>query len=184
MQIHQLSVSYVDRQDRLMLRVNTQTAQEFRFWLTRRLALRLLPAIGQSLGRLETRSAAVLAPDLQTRQILTDLQRESFLEKADFKTPFADQPAELPLGEEPMLVTDVQLSLPQGGGMHMLLQDKGASSASGQKECQLHLQASLVHGLSHLMRQAIDKAQWETAALTEPPSEPVAPEAAPSGYRH
>lgn len=184
MQIHQLSVSYVDRQDRLLLRVNTQTAREFRFWLTRRLSLRLLPAIGQSLGRLETQSATVLAPDPQTRQILTDLQRASVLEKADFKTPFADQPSELPLGEEPMLVTDVQLSLQGGGGMQVTLQDKGTKPESGQKECQLHLQASLVHGLTHLMRQAIDKAQWESLSLPEPPTEPVAPEAAPSGYRH
>ena len=56
MNIHQLNVSHNDRQDRLLLRVNTQTAEEFRFWLTRRLTLRLLPALQQALGRMESTS--------------------------------------------------------------------------------------------------------------------------------
>ncbi len=184
MQIHQLSVSYVDRQDRLLLRVNTQTAQEFRFWLTRRMALRLLPAIGQSLGRLEAQTPGVLAPDKGSRQILTDLKREAFLEKADFQTPFAEQAAELPLGKEPMLVTDVQLTLQAAGGMLMVLQDKGGTSDPGTKQCQLQLQASLVHGLTHLMRQAIDTAQWGTGPEAPAQAEPAALESAPSGYRH
>ena len=45
MHIHQLNVSHVERQDRLLLRLNTQTAEEFRFWLTRRMTLRLTQAL-------------------------------------------------------------------------------------------------------------------------------------------
>ena len=184
MQIHQLSVSYVDRQDRLMLRVNTASAQEFRFWLTRRMALRLLPAIEQSLGRLEAQTPGVLASDSGSRQVLTDLKREAFLEKADFHTPFAQQPAELPLGEAPMLVTDVQLTVQATGGMLLVLQDKGGTPEEGSTQCQLQLQAPLVHGLSHLMRQAMDTAQWETGTAASSPAEASPLETAPSGYRH
>jgi hypothetical protein len=58
MNIHQLSVNHDERQDRLLLRLNTQDQQEFRFWLTRRMTLRLMPAIEQSAVRLKRRNPA------------------------------------------------------------------------------------------------------------------------------
>ncbi len=87
MQIHQLSVSHEEVQDRLLVRLNTQEAHEYRFWLTRRLALRLLPALDQSLIRLEAAQPGVAAADLSTQQILTDIKRDAFLQSADFATP-------------------------------------------------------------------------------------------------
>ena len=107
MNIHQLNVSHNDRQDRLLLRVNTQTAEEFRFWLTRRLTLRLLPALQQALGRMESNQPQMVAPDPASRQILTDLKRDAFLQQADFKTPYTEQPQQLPLGDEPTCSTFV-----------------------------------------------------------------------------
>ena len=181
MNIHQLNVSHNDRQDRLLLRVNTQTAEEFRFWLTRRLTLRLLPALQQALGRMESNQPQMVAPDPASRQILTDLKRDAFLQQADFKTPYTEQPQQLPLGDEPMLVTDVQLSF-QSSGVQVTLQDKGAAPGLVQV-CQLHLQTSLLHGLVHLVRQAMDKAQWLSAAETPAPM-PEQPGTPVSGYRH
>jgi hypothetical protein len=67
MNIHQLSVSYDERQDRLLLRLNTQDRQEFRFWLTRRMALRLFPAIEQSVQRMEASQPGVAAPDTSSQ---------------------------------------------------------------------------------------------------------------------
>ena len=181
MHIHQLNVSHHERQDRLLLRFNTQTAEEFRFWLTRRMALRLVPAPEQTIGRLESTQARVMAPDPASLQILTELKRDAFMQKADFKTPYVEQAQKLPLGDEPMLVTDVQLQL-QGAGVLVTLQDKGASPGPAQV-CQLNLQASLVHGLVHLLRQAMDKAQWThpaqvPARVSDQTTAPV------SGYRH
>ena len=43
MNIHQMSVQYDERQDRLAVRVSNQQNQEFRLWLTRAMTLRLLP---------------------------------------------------------------------------------------------------------------------------------------------
>ena len=181
MNIHQLNVSHNDRQDRLLLRLNTQTAEEFRFWLTRRMALRLVPALEQTIGRLESTQARVMAPDPASQQILTELKRDAFMQQADFKTPYVEQAQKLPLGDEPMLVTDVQLQL-QGSAVQVTLQDKGAAPGLVQV-CQLHLQTSLLHGLVHLMRQAMDKAQWLSAAETPAPM-PEQPGTPVSGYRH
>lgn len=181
MNIHQLNVSHNDRQDRLLLRLNTQTAEEFRFWLTRRMALRLVPALEQTIGRLESTQARVMAPDPASQQILTELKRDAFMQQADFKTPYVEQAQKLPLGDEPMLVTDVQLQL-QGSAVQVTLQDKGAAPGLVQV-CQLHLQTSLLHGLIHLVRQAMDKAQWLSAAETPAPM-PEQPGTPVSGYRH
>lgn len=79
MNIHQLSVHHDERQDRLLLRLNTQDQQEFRFWLTRRMTLRLMPAIQQSAVRLEAAQPGVAATDAPTQHLLTELKRDAFL---------------------------------------------------------------------------------------------------------
>ena len=145
------------------------------------MALRLVPALEQTIGRLESTQARVMAPDPASQQILTELKRDAFMQQADFKTPYVEQAQKLPLGDEPMLVTDVQLQL-QGSAVQVTLQDKGAAPGLVQV-CQLHLQTSLLHGLVHLVRQAMDKAQWLSAAETPAPM-PEQPGTPVSGYRH
>lgn len=161
MQIHQLSVSHDEIQDRLLVRLNTQNSHEFRFWFTRRMALRLLPAMNQSLSRLEAAQPGVAASDEQAQQILTDIKREDFLKSADFATPYAAVPQQLPLGPEPLLVTDVQLSVPSHGSLEVIFQQKAAGAI---QSCHLHLQAPLVHGWIHLLRQTMAKAEWNSSA--------------------
>lgn len=162
MHIHQLSVSHDDRQDRLLLRLNTQDSQEFRFWLTRRMVARLLPAMGHSLVKLEATQPGVAAADANSQRILTEIKREAFLQNADFTTPYTSQPGSCPLGEEPLLVTDAQLSLQPNGSLQVVFQEKNGDSA---QSCHLNLQAALVHGLIHLVHQTIAKADW---GLTDP----------------
>ena len=124
MNIHQMSVQYDERQDRLSLRVSNQDNQEFRLWLTRAMTLRLLPHLQASVVRLEARDPQVMATDTTAQQMLADLKREKFLAKADFSTPFVSENRKLPLGETPMLVTDVQLNLHNSGGFVLLFRDK------------------------------------------------------------
>lgn len=184
MRIHQINVSHNDRHDRLLLRVNTKSDEEFRFWLTRRLTLRLLPAMQEAVARLESRFPEMVAHDPASRQILTDLRRDAYLQDADFQTPYADQDQGLPLGESPILVTDVEFQF-QGPTVRLILQDKGTAPAQSQS-CQLNLPASLLHGMIHLIQQAATKAEWQTASPNlqdaGDPALPATPAA--GGYRH
>jgi len=59
-----------------------------------------------------------------------------------------------------MLVTDVQLNLHNSGSLNLLFQDKSGENASGAS-CEFNLQAALLHGLLHLIEQALKKAQWQ-----------------------
>lgn len=158
MNIHQLSVHHDERQDRLLLRLNTQDQQEFRFWLTRRMTLRLMPAIQQSAMRLEAAQPGVAATDVPAQQLLSELKRDAFLQQADFATPFEDRATQWPLGPTPLLITDVHLSIKPGGALDIAFEDK--SDPAQVRSCQLHLQVSLVHGMVHLIRQASEKAEW------------------------
>lgn len=164
MHIHQLSVSHDDRQDRLLLRLNTQNAQEYRFWLTRRMALRLLPAMDQSLVRLEAAQPGVAAADPSAQQMLTEIKRDAFLQTADFATPYVAQAQQLPLGPEPLLVTDAQLSLQPNGSLQVVFQQKNGDAV---QSCHLNLQSPLVHGFIHLVRQTMAKADWGLAETTK-----------------
>ena len=181
MNIHQLSVHHDDRQDRLLLRLKTQDLQEWRFWLTRRMTLRLVPVIEKSAVRLELAQPGVAVPDVPSQQMLSELKRDAFLQKADFATPFESQTSSLPLGQDPLLVTDAQLNVKPNGALDMTLEDK--SDPNQIKSCHLELQVNLVHGLVHLIQQAAEKAQWGSALAVPNPAEPT-PTSAPETTRY
>ncbi len=183
MNIHQLSVSYDERQDRLQLKLNTQDEQEFRFWLTRRMAIRLLPAMEQSIVRLEAAQPGMTATDASTQHMLAEIKRDAFLQTADFATPYSAAPQQLPLGDEPLLITDAQLSLLPHGALQIIFHKK---TAEVTQSCQLNLQAPLVHGMIHLVHQCMANADW---ALVPPTAEQVPKEATetpltPPVYKH
>lgn len=175
MNIHQLSVHHEERQDRLLLRLNTQDQQEFRFWLTRRMTLRLMPAIQQSAVRLEAAQPGVAATDAPSQHLLTELKRDAFLKKADFATPFDNHATQWPLGAEPLLITDAHLTIQPNGALEISFEDK--SDPAQARACQLHLQISLVHGMVHLIQQACEKAEWGTVGSASKMTDksPVAP---------
>ncbi len=184
MNIHQLSVSIDERQDRLLLKLNTQAGQEFRFWLTRRMVIRLLPAMDQSVVKLEVAQPGMVASDPPAQHMLTEFKRNAFLQTADFSTPYAQTPQALPMGEEPMLVTDVQLSLQPNGHLQMVFQKKNEGAP---QSCQLNLNPPLVHGMIHLIRQAIEKVEWgilspQPVAATDKAAVSAEPASVP--YKH
>lgn len=158
MNIHQLSVHHDERQDRLLLRLNTQDQQEFRFWLTRRMTLRLMPVIEKSAVRLEAAQPGVAATDAPSQHLLTELKRDAFLKKADFATPFDNRATQWPLGADPLLITDAHLCIKPDGALEISFEDK--SDPQNARSCQLNLQVSLVHGMVHLIQQAIETAEW------------------------
>lgn len=171
-----------ERQDRLLLRLNTQDQQEFRFWLTRRMTFLMLPAIEQSAVRLEAAQPGVAATDVHSQQLLTELKRDAFLKEADFATPFESRARHWPLGPEPMLITDIHLTVKPKGALEISFEDK--SDPGHIRSCQLHLQVSLVHGMLHLIQQAKEKAQWGKQPALELSSDGDGMAADPARYTH
>ena len=161
MNIHQVNVSYAGEQDRLLLRINSQGGEEFRIWLTRRLTLQLLPVLDKSSqnqlqSQLPPPDPSAPLPE-QRQQILKNFQKEAAGYQGDFQTPYKDQPAVLPLGEEPLLVTELNLTPQPDGKLHMALLER---LAQRQRDMQLVMDASLTQGLLRLLHQALKSSDW------------------------
>ncbi len=180
MNIHQLSLHHDVLQDRLLLRINTTANEELRAWLTRRLALGLQP-------HLERLGLDILAPPStlqtpahseQTRHMMAEFKQQENLDKADFSTPYSEA-GTLPLGPEPLLITDVQMSLQHDGTIVLAFQEK--LGLPPHRGFQARVQADLIVGLQHLMRDALHQANWlASSAPRQSDSQPGVPPT--SGY--
>lgn len=188
MNIHQLSVNYVNEQDRILVRINTTAGEELRLWLTRRLALGLMPVLSKVVAEqtvsqetAKTPGIAPAAADPETKKMLAEFKKEETLQKADFKTPYRSQAAALPLGAEPLLVTEVNVTPLPSGQLQMSFQEKlpGAPQPRG---FQMALESQLTHGLLHLLEKALVVSQWRETGIPEAPADvPAAPDEPPPG---
>ena len=165
MNIHQLSVLFDERQDRLLMRVNTQDAQEVRLWLTRRIALKLIAPLELTIAKIESRNPSVSLADAQAQSMMLELKHDDFLQKADLKTPFSTKNTSLPMGPEPLIVTEITLNVQGEKGAQMVFQDVGDSS-SAARSCTLQMLPPLVHGLLHLLQKAVNNANWRETGTT------------------
>jgi hypothetical protein len=166
MNIHQLSVNYLQEQDRILLRINTTDGAELRLWFTRRLTLGLTPLLTRIVTDMVAKQEALASPhilaaaaDAQTKAMLAEFKKEESLQKSDFTTPFKDLPAQLPLGPEPLLVTEVNMT-PLSGGQLQLAFSEQLPDALRPRNFQITLEANLIHGFVHLLDKALATSQW------------------------
>ena len=174
MKIHQLSVTYVAEQDRILMRVNTAAAEEMRLWLTRRLMLGLWPLLSKLLTKhllkLEAAGSSLDTADEGLKKMLAEFRKEEFLRDADFDTPYQENQAALPLGEEPLLVTDVDASPLPNGRLRLSFNERPPETDK-PRSFQMEMEPKLMQGLMHLLEQALARSQWR-----EPFGPPVAVE--------
>lgn len=175
MAIHQLSVTYQPEQDRLLLRVRSRQAELFELWLTRRMMVRLWQPLQNTAGAaslgMASRDSTVL-PEAQ------DMMRQALREKAkagaDFQSPFDEDGADRPLGDEPLLVAAVDIHRKAEGHVDLVLRDAHARHLS------LSLTPDLLNNLMTLMEHALQQSEWglgmqPTGALAQAADAPAAP---------
>lgn len=141
MKLHQLNVGLDTRQDRLLLRISTSTAEEFRFWLTRRLIQRCWPAWVSVMQQAEGFAAS---------NIPLEFRHAAALQQADFATPYAGATA----ATEPVLLAKFALRATKPGHYELTL-----APSSGQK-LSVQLAATHLHGLVQLLQAAVRNADW------------------------
>jgi hypothetical protein len=166
MKIHQLSVTYLAEQDRILMRVNTAAAEEMRLWLTRRLMLGLWPLLSKLLTRhllrLEAAGTFLETADDDLKQMLADFRKEEFLKQADFETPYQENQPQLPLDEEPLLITDVDASPLSNGQLRLSFNER--PPGEGQpRSFHMEMNPRLMQVLLHLLEQALGRSQWREA---------------------
>jgi hypothetical protein len=178
MQIHQMSATYQPEQDRILLRINTREGDEMRIWLTRRLMVGLWPLLTRLLTdhllKLEAAGSTIAGADDSLKKMLTDFRKEEFLSKADFETPYQDAPARLPLGEDPLLVTDVDATPLAGGPLRLSFNERPPGGEAKPRAFTLEMQPKLMQGLMHLLEQALVQSGWREAFAGAAPIEELA----------
>ena len=161
MNIHQVCVSYSQEHDRLLVRINTRSDEEVRLWFTRRLTLSLLPLLEKASAEQITRQASPLNPaaplDEQRRRLLENFQQEAASYNGDYQTPYREKLTALPLGPEPLLVTEVKITPLAEGELELNIIEK-----LDEKTRHLHvkLDAQMTRGLVFLMNQALNTSLW------------------------
>ena len=202
MNIHQLSVTYMPEQDRILARINTTAGEEMRLWLTRRLMLGLWPLLSKvmtgHLLRLEPAGSSLDTASDELKTMLANFRKQEFLQSADFETPYKAEQAVLPLGEEPLLVTDVDAAPLPNGRLRLSFNENSASGTEQDspeikapapepadkagkvppRRFQIEMEPRLMQGLLHLLEQALVQSRWrdpfEPAPSAEDPTHPDA----------
>ncbi len=177
MNIHQLSVNYVQEQDRILVRINTTAQEELRLWFTRRLTLGLKPMLHKIVAEWVAKQETVKSPltmsaataDAQTQAMLADFKREESLQKSDFQTPYK-APNALPLGAEPLLVTEISVTPLPSGQLQMAFNEKlpldNGQPHPNPRGFRVALEQKLVHGFVHLLDKALDVSQWAGVSVS------------------
>lgn len=150
--LQQLNISFEPAEDRLLLRLRTDDNSEFRSWITRRYLRLLWGVLKEMLASLSSTSAEA---DAATKDAMMAFQEQEALQKTDFQSPYQEGASTLPLGEEPVLLTDIQRK-PGPNGLQIL-----RLAPQGQQGLELTCDLTMLYSLSKLFSDAVQKAQWD-----------------------
>lgn len=164
MQVHQMSISYVPEQDRILVRVNTRQGQELQFWFTRRLILGLTPLLDRAVADHAARQGGpatshVASMDTLSKRAMAQFQRAETLKSSDFATPYKAPEAGAPLFESPLVVTEVNVAPLTNGQMRLSFTEK-LTGVAEHRSLQMGLTDPLIHAFVHLLERAVAQSQW------------------------
>ena len=149
-----------------MIRINGKEGGELRAWLTRRLALALLPVLDKTATEQMKKIAGPSAPatslEQQRDQLLTAFQKEAALRSGDFETPYRDQsapPEGLPADAEPLLLTEVKVTLLDSGQLRLQMFEK-LPGRDSLRNFQILMDPQLSSGLLYLLHQSVKASHW------------------------
>ncbi|MEI8325402.1 MAG: hypothetical protein WCH44_08560 [Betaproteobacteria bacterium] len=164
MNIHQLSVIYMDEQDRILLRLNTTGGDELRLWLTRRMLARVMEPMQDAVGHLEARKTPLCDGSPASRRMLADLRRAEAMQHSDFSTPYQGQPVALPLGTQPLLVTQMTMTVKDDRQLQITFEER-LSPPQEVRSFQIAMESGMLHGFMHLLEAAVAMAQWNLSRI-------------------
>ncbi len=148
--LHQLSMSYVPEQDRILFRLSTTDKKEYRMWLTRRFVGVLWGALHQTFVR-NTELAQFVDQDV--KDAVLGMKHQEAVQNTDFETPPSEDNTDATSNTGPLLVT--------GGKVHPGEKATGLSfSTADGKDVRFNLNEQLMHAFCHLLITTTTRAEW------------------------
>ena len=169
-QLHQMQLSYVSEEDRILLRMNTRARQEFRFWVTRRYVDLLWKTVTQVVEKREVKETQVQDELKKATQIEEKHQKE--VQNSDFQTQYQES-TYLPLGEAPALLFSAGIKPDAEGRALLCMHPKDGQGI------ELMLNDQIAHSFCKLLVDTSEKANWGlnlTWSKIEPNVDPTDPD--------
>ena len=154
MQIKQLQIAYAPEHDRLLMRINSADRLEVRCWLTRRMVKLLVPGLNDMMKRFMSSDTPL---NEQRKKALLQMSREATLQTLDFKTHFHDDIQDMPLGADPLLITEIELKTAHENNQSDLILKLCTSDTKG---FEMRMTEQLQHGFAELLVQTCTQAAW------------------------
>lgn len=154
MAVRQLQVANDSVQDRLILRVATDSNEEIRIFLTRRFLREIWPHLSRLLASQLAQAPADNTPEH---------------EPASFEQPFKEDNPFYPLGSTPLLASEVTFE-GTGNDLTRLILREGR-----ERSFSLNLTGELLHALCSMLRAASEQAQWDLTLTYDSPAAIAAP---------
>ena len=155
-QMHQMQLTYLATEDRLLFRVNTRARQEFRFWMTRRYTAILWHTLTQLLANRPMTPEVPVAPpsaDPLVEAAKQEIKHHEVVSQADFKTQYQES-TYLPLGEAPLLLFSVGVKpAPDGQPLLCMHPENGQG-------IEIVLNEQILHSICKLILDTSTKAEW------------------------
>ena len=159
-QMHQMQLTYVPQEDRILFRLNTKARQEFRFWMTRRYSEMLWNTLTDILTKAERnrqpsdQPPVKAPPDSLVESTKQEIKHKEVVSSSDFETQYQES-TYLPLGEEPALLFSVGIKPnPRGQAMLCMHPEKGQG-------IEMVLNEQILHSLCKLVQETTRKANWK-----------------------
>lgn len=151
-QLHQINITYLPVEDRLMMRINTREGDEFRVWLTRRFTGILLDLLLKEIDK--HGGIPVLASTTETKNMF----KQGAMEK-----PYENEKVmDFPLGETGILACKINYKTgPEGVLVLEILPGKG-------KGITLNMNKSLLFMFYNLLTQGCAQSAWRLPAAGDP----------------
>lgn len=154
MVVTQLNISYALSEDRLLFRLTSKDDQEFRFWLTRKIALDLLKKIEEILPFIVDRKNT----DQDIKNSKKDITVSKNNSAKQTKLKVFEPARQLPLGPEPVLVIGVDIMLKADSKDSTLIK----LSLANQQHLTIPSNEYLLNQIQLLLEHGYQKAQWGT----------------------
>lgn len=149
--LHQLTMSYMPEEDRILFRLATKDKKEYRLFLTRRFIHVLWGALKQTFEK-DQELARIVDKDVQ--DAVLGMKHQEAIQSTDFDTPAATDTVDTTSNSGPLLVV--------GGKIHPGEKITGVSFKTVDgSDIRFNLNEQLMHAFCHLIVSTGLKADWK-----------------------
>ena len=148
----QMQMHYLEEEDRFLLRMNTVTEEEYRFWLTRRFIQIFYPLLSNTLYS-DPEIKRQLDP--ANKDAVLSFQQQNAKNQVEYGATFSSAPKTYPLGENPLLISKASIKSNADNSYDLKL------STKDNKGLYFTLDQNLLHILTTLILDALPKADWQ-----------------------